>query len=152
MYAASNAHKPDVDSRDMKSKLRRVFSYLLKTLCYQDDKERMKDPNIQALGEEDDSEKYVVIAQPCVSDVTSINLIDEPEWIKRFFRASPQEGPPGDNACMESYFQSDDEEEIDPEDDDETSLDKGDNELSVLPFKGVEFCYPGQDYDEIIQP
>ena len=112
----------------------------------------MKDPNIQTLGEEDDSEKYVVLAQPCVSDVASIDLTDEPEWVKRFFRASPQEGPPGDSVCLENYFQSDDEEEADFEDDDETSLGNEDNKLSPLPFQGVEFCYPSQDYDKIIQP
>jgi hypothetical protein len=118
----------------------------------------MRDSNLQTLGKEDDSEKCVVLIQPSINDVAGIGLTEEetgePEWIKRFFRASQQEGPPRNIGYLENdgYFQSDDEEEADSEDDDETSLGNEDNKLSPLPFQGVEFCYRGQDYDEIIQP
>jgi hypothetical protein len=142
----------------MKSKLRRAFSHLLKALCCQDGKDGMRDPILQALGKEDDSEKRVVLVQPSINDIANIGLTErgagEPEWIKRFFQASPQEGLPGDSGHLEDddYFQSDNEEEADSGDDDEPSLGSEDSEPSPLPFQGVEFCYPGQDYDEIIQP
>ena len=82
----------------------------------------------------------------------------ESEWIKKFFQVPLQTENSKKNEYLNDYFQSDDEEEYfqsedeeveDSKDDHDTSLYDEDNELFMLPFRGVDFKYPGKDYDKI---
>ena len=126
---------------------------MLNILCCQDGKSEIDGPAIQMVEGKNDDKKLPIVLQPNVGGIAGTLMaganVAEPDWVGRFFRALPPEGPPEDDDRSQY---GNEEEETDSKLDDESSRDNEDGEPSPLPFQGIEFSYPGQDYSEIIQP
>ena len=147
-------------------KVRRAFGHVRKILCCQDRKVGIEGSDLLGFQKDEKEKKQVICIQPSADDVTNSTSTEKPEieseWIKKFFQVPLQtkmlKSNEYLNECFQSddeeeYFQSDDEEIKDSEENDDTSLYHEDNELLfMLPFQGVDFKYPGKDYDEVFKP